>query len=79
MNIAKIGFQIILGLIFLCTGGVKLLTSKEDLPAKGITGFENIQPQWIKCLALAEIIGTLTLLVFSIHTLPHMFLKNYHY
>lgn len=70
MIVAKIALQVILGLIFLFTGTIKITTPKEKLASKGVTGFENITPQWIKTLALAEISGALVLLVFSIPALP---------
>lgn len=75
MTIAKAALQVILGLTFLFTGGTKLLTPKESLPARGVTGFENIPPRWIKCLAWMEITGALVLFVFSIPSLPHVFSK----
>ncbi|MHA7129286.1 DoxX family protein [Algoriphagus namhaensis] len=70
MIIAKTALQIILGLIFLFTGTIKLITPKEKLASKGVTGFDNIAPQWIKTLALAEIAGALVLLIFCIPGLP---------
>lgn len=70
MTIAKVALQIILGLIFLFTGTIKLVTPKEKLASKGVTGFENIAQQWIKRLALAEISGALVLLLFSIPAFP---------
>jgi hypothetical protein len=70
MTIASTVLQILIGLIFLFTGSIKLTTVKEKLPGIGVTGFENIQPKLIKALGLAEIVGALTLLVFSIPTLP---------
>jgi len=70
MVIPKIALQIILGLIFLFTGTIKLKTPKEKLASKGVTGFENIAPRWIKTLALAEIAGALLLIVFCIPAFP---------
>lgn len=73
--IAKITLQIILGLIFLFTGTIKLMTPKEKLSSKGVTGFESITPPWIKTLALAEISGALVLLIFSIPAFPQVPVK----
>lgn len=75
MTIASIALQVIIGLIFLFTGSIKLFTAKENLPSKGVTGFENISSNLIKLLALTEIIGALTLLIFSIPSLPHLPIK----
>jgi len=75
MIVAKIALQVILGLIFLFTGTIKITTPKEKLASKGVTGFENIAPQWIKTLALAEISGALVLLIFSIPALPQLPIK----
>jgi hypothetical protein len=75
MNIALTSLQVIIGLIFLFTGSIKLYTPKEKLQAKGVTGFENIPPKQIKWLAVIEILGALTLLIFSIpalHQVPTM-------
>lgn len=72
---AQIALQIIIGLIFFFTGTIKLITAKEKLPSKGVSGFEHIAPLLIKCLALAELIGALTLLVFSIPSLPQSPIK----
>ncbi|MHA7129309.1 DoxX family protein [Algoriphagus namhaensis] len=70
MMIAQIALQIILGLVFLFTGTIKFGTLKEKLASKGVTGFENISPQWIKTLALTEITGALVLLIFSFPGFP---------
>jgi hypothetical protein len=70
MTIAKIALQVILGIIFLFTGTIKLVTPKEKLESKGVTGFENIASNWITYLALAEITGAMVLLIFSIPALP---------
>lgn len=70
MTLAQVALQVILGIIFLFTGFVKLLTPKENLPNKGVTGFENIAPNLIKLLAVAEITGALTMLIFSIPSFP---------
>jgi hypothetical protein len=70
MTIALTALQVILGLIFLFTGTIKLTTPKSQLPAKGVTGFENIPESLIKWLALAEILGAVTLLIFSIPKFP---------
>lgn len=75
MTIAKVALQVILGLTFLFTGGTKLLTPKESLPDRGVTGFENIPPMWIKYLACTEITGALLLLIFSAPSLPQVFSK----
>lgn len=72
MMIATIALQVILGVIFLFTGLIKLLTLKENLPTKGVTGFENISQNLIKLLALVEIIGASTLLIFSIPSFPQL-------
>lgn len=72
MAIAQIALQVLIGIIFLFTGLVKLLTSKEKLPSKGVTGFENIAPNLIKLLAITEIVGALTLLIFSIPSFPQL-------
>ncbi|MBK9149656.1 MAG: DoxX family protein [Saprospiraceae bacterium] len=70
MNIALTALQVIIGLIFLFTGSIKLFTPKEKLSSKSVTGFENIPPKQIKWLAVAEILGALTLLIFSLPALP---------
>lgn len=70
MNIALTALQVIIGLIFLFTGSIKLFTPKDKLTSKGVTGFENISPTLIKWLALAEIFGAVTLLIFSIPNFP---------
>lgn len=70
MTIALTALQIIMGLIFLFTGSIKLFTPKDKLTSKGVTGFENISPTLIKWLALAEIFGASTLLIFSIPNFP---------
>ena len=75
MAIAKVALQVILGLIFFFTGTIKFRTPKEKLASKGVTGFENIAPQWIKTLALAEISGALVLLIFSIPAFPQLPVK----
>lgn len=75
MTIALIALQTIIGLIFLITGIIKLTIPKEKLSSKGITGFEKISLNLIKCLALAEILGAVTLLVFSIPYLPQLPVK----
>lgn len=72
MTIASIALQVIVGIIFLFTGSIKLLIPKEDLPKKGVTGFENIAPNLIKLLAVAEISGAMTLLLFSIPSFPQL-------
>ncbi len=72
MTVAKIALQVILGLIFLFTGTIKITTPKDKLASKGVTGFENIASHWIKYLALAEIIGAMVLLIFSIPALPQL-------
>jgi hypothetical protein len=70
MAIALTALQVILGLIFLFTGTIKLTTPKSQLPDKGVAGFENIPESLIKWLALAEILGAVTLLIFSIPNFP---------
>lgn len=72
MVIAQIALQVILGIIFLFTGFIKFLTPKENLPTKGVIGFESIAPNLIKLLAIAEIAGALILLIFSIPSFPQL-------
>lgn len=72
MNIALGALQIIIGLIFLFTGSLKMTIPKEKLPSKGVTGFENISPSLIKLLAFAEILGAVTLLIYSIPDFPKL-------
>jgi DoxX-like family len=75
MTIAKIALQIIVGLTFLFTGGTKLFVPKEKLATKGVTGFEDMPPQWIKYLAWTEITGALVLITFSLSFLPQVLTK----
>jgi hypothetical protein len=72
MTIALTALQVIIGLIFLSTGSIKMFIPREQLPSKGVTGFENIAPRFIKWLGTVEIAGALILLLFSIPSLPKL-------
>lgn len=63
MNLALWVTQGLLAAVFIATGGMKLLRSKEDLLAAGMAALAPLSPQVLRSVGALELLGAIGLIL----------------